>query len=220
MGKNSSFSVLVRHFFLRLFYNDFIAFEDQMKEKIISFQEKTAEKILSGIEVSVDIPFERVLFALGIRYVGETVAKKLARYFKSIASIIDATEEDLIEVDEIGERIAKSVLQYFSKPENNEIINRLNNHGLKFEISEDEINTGDKLEGLSFVVSGIFKNYSRDQIKEIIEKNGGKNIGSISSKTSFIIAGDNMGPAKMQKAQKLGIPVISEEELEKMIEAN
>ncbi len=193
--------------------------EDGKKEKKISFREKTVNNILKGIEQSKSVPFPRVLYALGIRYVGETVAKKLALHFKNIHNLINASYDDLVSVDEIGEKIAQSVINYFKKEEHINIIKRLKEKGVQFEINEtnDETSVENKLNGKSFVVSGVFKKYSRDEIKALIEKYGGKNTSSISSKTDYLLAGDKMGPAKKEKAEKLNVPIISEEEFEKMI---
>lgn len=190
---------------------------EKTKEKRISFREKTVENILSGIEKSKQVSFSRVLFALGIRFVGETVAKKLAGYFKSIDNIVEASFEDLIEVEEIGEKIAESVINYFSKPEHHQIIQRLEDKGIQLSLEESDQKVSNILDGKSFVVSGVFTNYSRDEIKQLVEQNGGKNIGSISSKTNYVLAGENMGPSKRAKAEKLGVPIISEEEFVKMI---
>ena len=172
--------------------------------------DKSANNLLQGLKSSVDIPFERVLFALGIRFVGETVAKKLAKFFKNIKSIQSASYDELIQVDEIGERIAISVQQFFSDDANLMLINRLKEAGLQFSIVEKEGVTA-LLEGKSFVVSGVFTSFSRDEIKELIELNGGKNVSAISAKTDFVLAGDNMGPAKLKKAESLGITILSED---------
>lgn len=172
--------------------------------------DKSANNLLQGLKSSVDIPFERVLFALGIRFVGETVAKKLAKFFKNIESIQSASYDELIQVDEIGERIAISVQQFFSDDANLMLINRLKEAGLQFSIVEKEGVTA-LLEGKSFVVSGVFTSFSRDEIKELIELNGGKNVSAISAKTDFVLAGDNMGPAKLKKAESLGITILSED---------
>jgi len=190
--------------------------EDKIEKKI-SFREKTSENIIKGIEASTSRPFDRVLYALGIRFVGDTVAKKLALFFQDIDNLMKAGQEDLIAVDEIGEKIAESVLLYFSKPAHLEMIERLRASGLKLEVDEAVLTVSDKLAGNAFVVSGVFNNHSRDEIKNLIEQFGGKNVGSISSKTNFILAGENMGPAKKAKAEKLGIPIISENDFEKMI---
>ncbi|HZW63007.1 MAG TPA: NAD-dependent DNA ligase LigA [Flavobacteriaceae bacterium] len=175
--------------------------------------QKSAENLIQGIEASKQIPFERVLYALGIRYVGETVAKKLAKHYKSIDSIATATLDDLVNVDEIGVKIAESVISFFASEENKRIINRLKAFGVQLKISEEELaNQTDKLKNLTFVVSGVFTSVSRNELKQLIENNGGKVASSISAKTSFVIAGENMGPSKKQKAEALAIPIISEEE--------
>ena len=194
-----------------------ISTEEGVSTKKLSFKEKTATNIIQGIEASKKVPFPRVLFALGIRYVGETVAKKLAAHFLNINNLSKATFEDLIAVDEIGERIAESVINWFNKPEHQHIIERLRERGVQLETKETGMPLSTVLQGKSFVVSGIFEHHSRDEIKKRIEENGGKNVGSISSKTDYILAGDKMGLAKKQKAEKFGIPVISEEDFEKMI---
>ncbi len=191
--------------------------EEGKKEKRLSFREKTAENIISGIEQSKNVPFPRVLYALGIRYVGETVAKKLAAYFKNIDRLMAATFEELIQVEEIGEKIAESVLLFFQKPVHREMVERLRTYGIQMEIEEVQTTEPQLLQEKSFVVSGVFENHTRNEIKELIERFGGKNVGSISSKTDYILAGANMGPAKRQKAENLGIPIISEEEFEEMI---
>jgi DNA ligase (NAD+) len=188
------------------------------KERKISFREKTVENIMKGIEASKETGFERVLYAIGIRYVGETVAKKLAIHFGSIDHIRNATFEELKEAEEIGEKIAGSIIEFFKEPKNQEIIRRLKEKGLHFEIREEERNLkSEKLKGRIFVVSGTFEKFSRDELKKEIESHGGKNSGSISSKTSFVLAGENMGPEKAKKAASLGIPVISETEFLGMI---
>ena len=175
--------------------------------------QKSAENIVNGIAASHSVPFERVLFALGIRFVGETVAKKIARSFKSIDEVEQASLETLMSVDEIGEKIAQSIVSYFGNPLNRNLVERLKEAGLQFSRSEEDLSGyTDKLAGQSIVISGVFEHHSRDEYKEMIERNGGKNVGSISSKTSFILAGANMGPAKLEKAQKLGIRIMSENE--------
>ena len=175
--------------------------------------EKSAENIIKGIKASKEVPFERVLFALGIRFVGETVAKKIAKSFNSIEELENADLEKLTSVDEIGEKIAQSILIYFSSPLNVSLIERLNSAGLQLYRKEEDLNEyTDKLAGQSIVISGVFTHHSRDEYKDLIEKNGGKNVGSISTKTSFILAGENMGPSKLEKAHKLGIKIISEDE--------
>ena len=178
--------------------------------------DKSADNLIKGVEASKNIPFERVLFAIGIRYVGETVAKKLAKYFKNIDAIISAKYDELVAVDEIGEKIAISVQQFFLDVSNLELIECLKTAGLQFSIEEKE-NQSSKFEGKIFVVSGVFVSFSRDEIKELIETNGGKNGSSISAKTSYVVAGENMGPAKLKKASDLGIPIISESEFVQML---
>ena len=178
------------------------------------FAERSVDNIISGIESSKKNAFEKVLFGLGIRYVGETVAKKLAAHFRTIDTLMQADFESLILVDEIGERIAESVLQYFSNPAQVQQINKLKHAGLNFESSSiEKIVEGTNLKGLSFVISGVFSNFSREELKEKIEANGGKISSSISSKLNYLVAGDNMGPSKLQKATELGIKIISDEEL-------
>ncbi|WP_179345304.1 NAD-dependent DNA ligase LigA [Winogradskyella ursingii] len=180
--------------------------------------QKSAENLINGIEASRQIPFERVLFALGIRYVGETVAKKLAKHYKSIDALMAAPIEGLIAVDEIGDRIAESVVEFFASEENKNIIARLKNFGVQLEISAEKLaNQTDKLSGKSIVVSGVFESVSRNELKKLIEDNGGKVSSSISSKTSFLVAGDKMGPSKLAKAEKLNVPILTEESfLEKL----
>lgn len=180
---------------------------------------KSALNIMEGIRASKDVPFERVLFALGIRFVGETTAKTLAKAFRSIDKLASASLDDLMQVDEIGARIAESIIRYFADDKNREQIERLREAGIQLEMEELDLSEyTDKLAGKSIVISGVFTHHSRDEYKEIIEKNGGKNVGSISKKTSFILAGDNMGPAKLEKANKLGVPILNEEDFLKLIE--
>ena len=180
---------------------------------------KSALNIMEGIRASKDVPFERVLFALGIRFVGETTAKTLAKAFRSIDKLASASLDDLMQVDEIGARIAESIIRYFADEKNREQIERLREAGIQLEMEELDLSEyTDKLAGKSIVISGVFTHHSRDEYKEIIEKNGGKNVGSISKKTSFILAGDNMGPAKLEKANKLGVPILNEEDFLKLIE--
>lgn len=182
--------------------------------------QKSAENIINGIENSKKVPFDRVLFGLGIRYVGETVAKKLANHYKSIDALANASMQELILVDEIGERIASSIIQFFANSENRIIIERLKTSGVQLEMQEVESNiVSDKFAGKSFVVSGVFSNFSRDELKLEIEKNGGKNVGSISAKTDYVVAGDNMGPAKLEKATKLNITILSEQEFINLVNA-
>ncbi len=179
---------------------------------------KSAENLITGIEKSKKVPFERVLFALGIRYVGETVAKKLAKHFKSIDALSKATYDELRQVDEIGERIAFSVISFFENEENAVIIERLKNYGVQLEIvTAENPDATNKLQGKTFVVSGVFTKFSRDELKKSIEDNGGKSGSSISAKTDYVVAGENMGPAKLEKATKLGVKIISEQEFIDMI---
>lgn len=181
-------------------------------------RERSAQKIVNGIEASKKVPFERVVFALGIRFVGETSARLLARRFKTMDALQAATMQQLMDIDGVGEVIAKSVITYFANPVNQEIVARLRSYGLQMQLSEEQIEgTSEKLSGKSIVISGVFTKHSRDEYKALIEKNGGKNVGSISGKTSFILAGDNMGPSKLQKAEKLGVPLVDEATFLEMI---
>ncbi len=181
--------------------------------------EKSARNLMNSLRESKAVPFERVLYALGIRYVGETVAKRLASSFHSIDRLMEASFEQLVDVDEIGDRIAQSVVAYFSDAENRQIVERLRVQGLQMEVSEEVLaNRSERLKGLTFVISGTFTQHSRDEYKAMIEQHGGKNTGSVSGKTSYILAGENMGPAKLEKAAKLGVRIIREDEFLKMIE--
>lgn len=183
------------------------------------FAEKSVVNLLEGVKASTQIPFEKVLFAIGIRYVGETVAKKLAKFYKSMEVLQQASFEQLVEVDEIGDRIAESIIQFFENPSNKEEVDKLKAVGLQFELSEEQLkNTTDKLKGLSFVISGVFEKHSRDELKKMIENNGGKNVGSISKKTSYLLRGDNMGPSKLAKAEKLEVQMISEDDFLEMVQ--
>ena len=178
----------------------------------------SAQKVVKGINDSKEVPFERVVFALGIRFVGETTARLLARHFKDMDSLANASLDQLLEVDGVGNVIAESVIRYFNDKDNMEIINRLRGYGLNMKLSEQQLSDrSDTLAGKSVVISGVFQHHSRDEYKQIIEQHGGKNVGSISGKTSFILAGANMGPSKLQKAEKLGIPVVSEDDFLEMI---
>ena len=180
---------------------------------------KTAENIVSGIAASRAVPFERVLFALGIRFVGETVAKKLARAFGSIDALRRADMQALTAIDDVGERIAQSIIAYFADPQNRALVERLEAAGLQFSRTDEELaGQTDRLAGQAIVISGVFARHSRDEYKALIEKHGGKNTGSISAKTSFILAGDNMGPAKLEKARKLGVRIVDEDEFLRMID--
>jgi DNA ligase (NAD+) len=179
--------------------------------------ETSVSKLLAGIEDSKNIPFPRLLFGIGIRYVGETVAKKLARHFKNIDALMEASQEDLIKVDEIGGRIAESVILYFQDEQNVGQVRRLKDYGLQFAVEDSDVPSSNILDGKSFVVSGVFTEFSRDKLKETIEQNGGKNLGSISKKTDFVLAGDKMGPSKLKKAEDLGVRIISEQDFIAMI---
>jgi DNA ligase (NAD+) len=180
---------------------------------------KSAQRIVNGIQKSKEVPFERVVFALGIRFVGETSARLLARHFKSMDALMAAGLEELQEVEGIGEVMAKSIIGYFHNEQNRQIVERLRGYGLQFELSTEQTTAqSDKLSGQSVVISGVFQHHSRDEYKLIIEQNGGKNVGSISGKTSFILAGDNMGPSKLEKAKKLGIRIVTEEEFLAMLQ--
>ena len=179
----------------------------------------SAENVVKGVDASRQVPFERVVFALGIRFVGETSARLLARHFKSMDALKEASLQDLQEVEGVGEVIAKSVISYFHNPVNLQILERLKDYGLQMSLSEEQRQgASDKLAGQSIVISGVFSQHSRDEYKAIIEQNGGKNVGSISNKTSFILAGENMGPSKLQKAEKLGIKIMSEDEFLQLID--
>lgn len=184
-------------------------------------RERSARKIVDGIAASKQVPFERVVFALGIRFVGETSARLLARHFKTMDALQNASMQQLMEVEGVGEVIAKSVIAYFHNPVNQDIVERLRSYGLQMQLSEEQITgASDKLVGKSIVISGVFAKHSRDEYKALIEQHGGKNVGSISGKTSFILAGDNMGPSKLQKAEKLGIPLVNEDDFLDMIGGN
>jgi DNA ligase (NAD+) len=180
--------------------------------------DKSASNLLAGIEASKEIPFEKVLFALGIRHVGETVAKKLARAYRNIDALMEATPEALMQVDEIGERIAQSAVAFFSDPVKRELVERLRAYGVQMAMSESQLEgQTELLKGKTFVVSGVFQTLERNDLKKLIEDNGGKVASSVSSKTTFLLAGDNMGPSKRQKAEQLGVPIISEQDFLDML---
>ena len=182
-------------------------------------REKSARKIVRSIADSVKVPFERVVFALGIRFVGEIAAKTLARHFRTMEALASASLDELLQINGIGTVIAESVIRYFADEKNRDLVHRLQEKGVSMKLSEEELRAqSDKLAGRSIVVSGVFSHHSRDEYKTMIEQHGGKNVGSISAKTSFVLAGTNMGPAKLEKAGKLGIPILSEDEFLKMIE--
>lgn len=181
-------------------------------------RERSARKVLNGINASKTVPFERVVFALGIRFVGETSAKLIARHFKNMDALMEATEEDLKDVDGIGDVIARSVVDYFASEKNRMIVERLKKYGLQMSVvSSSEDNGSDKLAGMNIVISGVFANHTRDEYKAMIEKHGGKNVSSISSKTTFVLAGEKMGPSKLQKAESLGVKIVDENTFLKML---
>ena len=195
---------------------------DLKKEQLLPLErmaEKSANNLIEGLDACKNVPFERVLYAIGIRHVGETTAKKIAKKVKSLDALLGLTKEQLLETDEVGGVIAESIANFFADEKNKSIIQRLKQAGLQFELSEEQQQAGsDKLKDLTFVISGVFNKHSRDQLKELIEFNGGKNSGSISGKTSYLLAGDNMGPEKLKKAEKLGVKIISEDDFEKMLD--
>lgn len=190
----------------------------QTVSRLERWAEKSAKNLIDSIQKSVAVPYERVLYALGIRYVGETVAKKLAKAFSNIDKLKIASVEELVQVDEIGDRIAQSIVKYFGIASNVEVVDKLREFGLQFELSQEVLALQtEKLKGLSIVISGTFEKYSRDEYKAMIEQNGGKNSGSISAKTSYVLAGDNMGPSKLEKAKSLGVTIIGEGDLLEML---
>jgi DNA ligase (NAD+) len=200
---------------------DYADLYDLTKEQLLPLErmaDKSAENLVNGVAASVAVPFERVLFALGIRYVGETVAKKLAKAFQNIGNLQKATAQDLVEVEEIGERIAESVVGFFANEKNVLTLDRLRSKGLQFEVSQDQLTQQTNvLNGTTFVVSGVFESVGRDELKKLIEDNGGKVGSSISAKTGYLVAGDKMGPSKRTKAESLGIPILTEQEFLNMI---
>jgi DNA ligase (NAD+) len=206
-------------------YDDLIGLEkafeadEEGKQKKISLQDKSVTKILEGIEKSKEIPFERVMYAIGIRYVGETVAKKLALHFETMDAIINANEKSLMAAEEIGEKIAESIVEFFKEKRNRNIVEQLRKAGLQMELSKSSLpkKLSTKLEGVSFVVSGVFSNFSRDEIKQMIEQHGGKNQSGVSLKTNYLLAGDEAGPSKLDKARKLNVKVIDEKDFLKLI---
>lgn len=198
---------------------DLYRLDEQQIASLERLGEKSARNIMEAVERSKQVPFERVLYALGIRFVGETVAKKLAYAFQHIDRLAAATEEELIAVDEIGGRIARSVMEWFGSPRNRELIDALRDAGVQLEISAEQMSErSDRLQGATIVISGTFTHHSRDEYKSLIDRHGGKNTGSVSAKTTYLLAGENMGPAKLEKARKLGVQIISEDEFLKMIE--
>jgi DNA ligase (NAD+) len=192
--------------------------EEQLLNETAS-NRKSAQKILQSIQESRNVPFERVLYAIGIRFVGEIAARTLARHFGHIDALASATAESITEINGIGTVIAQSVIRFFSEPKNQAFVQRLKEAGLQMQISEEQANAqSNLLQGQSVVISGVFKHHSRDEYKAIIEQHGGRNVGSISAKTSFILAGENMGPSKLEKANKLGIRIMNEDEFLEMLE--
>ena len=199
-------------------YADLYELKVEQIQNLERMGERSAKNIIEGIEKSKEIPFDRVLFALGIRMVGETVAKKFARIYKTLEAFRSATYEQLTQIDEIGDRIAQSVIEFFADDRNKVILERLQSYGVQFALKETaNFPLSDILKGKTLVVSGVFARYSRDELKALIENHGGKVGSSISSKTSYVVAGENMGPSKLEKATQLGIPILSEKEFEQMI---
>ena len=193
-------------------YSDLYTLSKSQLLPLERMADKSADNLIQGIEKSKEQPFHRVLFALGIRFVGETVAQNLAKHFNSIEALIGASKEELVAVEDIGERIADSVISFFADESHLKVIDRLKSFGLQFSGHESVVTISDQLKGCNVVVSGVFKQLSRDDLKSLIEQHGGKVVSSISNKTTFIVAGDNMGPSKLEKSQKLGIPIKSEDE--------
>ena len=210
---------------MELLYNkglikDIADLYDLKKEQLVNlerFGERSAQNLINSIEESKQVPFPRVLYALGIRYVGETVAKKIARKLKSIDTIAGASREKLLEVDEIGDKIADSIIRYFQKDKNRKIMERLKNAGIQMAVSEEAEIRSNALKGMTFVISGVFQQHSREEMKNLIEQHGGNNVSAISKNVNYLLAGENMGPAKLDKAKKLGISIISEDEFLGMI---
>lgn len=200
----------------KLFGLEKVVEDENGKSRTLSFKEKMTQNILNGLEQSKSVPFERVLYALGIRFVGEVTAKKLARHFGTVDCLANAAKEELMEVEDVGDRVADSIIQYFNDTENLEMVMRLRAAGLRFEMGEEAKPASDKLAGMSIVVSGVFT-IPRDEVKALIEQNGGKNVSSISKNTTYVLAGEKMGPEKRKKAENLGVPIISEEDFRKLI---
>lgn len=221
MDINSIGEETIVQFFENGLVKNYADLYDIKKEQIVSLErmgEKSASNIIEGIARSKQMPFERLLFALGIRHVGETTAKKLAFAFKNIDALMNARIDELSQVSDVGEKIAESIVRFFHDKDNVNLLNRLKNQRLNFQLSEESLlGTSDKLSGKTFVVSGVFANFSRDEVKQKIEQNGGKCTGSVSGKTSFLLAGDEAGPEKLKKAEKLGVPIISENEFLSML---
>jgi DNA ligase (NAD+) len=199
---------------------DFYSLTKEELLRLERFAEKSAENLISSLEKSKSVPFPRVLYALGIRFVGETVAKTLAGHFKSLENLAGANYEQLIEVDEVGERIARSILDFFDNERNQEIVRKLKDAGVQLSLSEEEKKdeTADKkLDGKKLVISGTFESFSRDELKDLIEHHGGKNVSSVSLNTDYLVAGENAGPSKLEKATKAGIRVIDEAAFKKLV---
>ena len=194
---------------------------DLTRDKLMGlerFGEKSADRIMDGIETSKSVPFERVLYALSIPFVGETTARRIARTVRSIDTLMAMSREELEAIEDVGPKVAESIISYFAAPQNKEVVERLRRAGVQLESAEADAAVSDKLAGKSIVISGVFAKHSRDEYKKMIEANGGKNVGSISKKTDYVLAGENMGPAKREKAEKLGIPLITEDDFLRMIE--
>ena len=196
---------------------DLYSLTQEQVEGLERFAEKSASNLISSIRDSLEVPFERVLYALGIRFVGETVARRLAKQFPSLKRLREASYDELVAAEEVGEKIAASIIQYFEDPNSRRLLEKLEAAGIRFQSGENAAPSGNKLDGLTFVISGTFGKYSRDELKRMIEANGGKNAASISSKTSYLLGGEGIGPSKMQKVQELGIPVITEDDFLRML---
>ncbi|MDE5725389.1 MAG: hypothetical protein K2I12_05205 [Duncaniella sp.] len=197
---------------------DFYNLRPGQLERLSGMGPRTAQRIVDGVEASKNVPFGRVLFALSIPYVGETVSRRVARQVKSLDRLREMSREQLVAIDDVGPRIADSIIEYFSSEHNCEIIDRLRQAGVRMEIEEaPQTGTSDILAGKTIVISGVFALHSREEYKAMIELNGGKNAGSISKKTSFVLAGENMGPSKLEKARSLGVPLVNEDEFLSML---
>ena len=197
---------------------DLYSLTKEQVEGLERFADKSATNLINSIKDSPNVPYERVLYAMGIRHVGETVARKLARQFSSLVHLRAASFDELILADEVGEKIAESIIRYFEDPNNQRLVEKLEAAGLRFRTDETSANTGNKLKSLTFVISGTFRKHSRDELKQIIEENGGKNAASVSTRTSYLLGGEGIGPGKLKKVKELGISVLSEEEFLKMLE--
>ena len=196
--------------FYELKYDDLLGLE--------RMGDKSVRNLLEGLEASKQIPYERVLFGIGIRLVGETVAKTLAKHFPTVEMLAAASQEELVAINEIGEKIARNVVAWFAQEQNKQVIANLKRHGLQLERNtEEDVVVSNRLQGLSFVISGVFERHERDELKAIIEQNGGKVLSGVSGKTNFLLAGDGMGPSKLQKAQDLGVNIITENDFEEML---